>query len=142
MEAKKRKKIVLAYILIVSIISLVISAYIEINKLKPADSCFVSGGCAIVDASAFSDIAGMPLSILGILAFLILALLSAAQIKNPSNTKDKAIFFLLVAMSLFSLYLIFLQFFVIKAVCRYCFIIDLLTLSMAVAFIADIIAGS
>ncbi|MEM2707958.1 MAG: vitamin K epoxide reductase family protein [Candidatus Pacearchaeota archaeon] len=138
---EKRKKIMLTYIFIISIINLFISSYIEINKIKPKDSCFISGSCTIVDVSSFSDIAGIHLSIIGIFAFLILALLSATQIKNPSNLKNKVIFLLLIIISIFSLYLLFLQFFVIKAICKYCLVVDLLSISMLIAFIADIVAN-
>jgi len=134
MKERKNERKVMIYIFIVSIISLLIASYIEFNKAFSVDSCFKEmGGCAIVDASAFSDFGGLPVSIIGILGFLLLTLVSFIQIKKPNEKRGKIIFLLVAAMSIFSLYLIFAQFFIINAVCRYCLIVDFLTLSMFAA---------
>jgi len=128
---EKFGKGILYYVCIVSIINLLISLYIEINKAYRFDSCFREmAGCAIVDASSFSSIAGMPLTIIGMLCFIFLALLSFLQIKKNNKITKNALFFILLFMAIFSLYLLYLQFFVIKEMCRYCLIVDFLTLSM------------
>lgn len=130
-KANKIEKAVLIYILVISVINLFVASYIEINKVLAIDSCFKGmAGCAVVDASAFSDIAGLPLSIIGILAFLVIAILALAQIKKPSEKRKKLLGLLILLAAIFSLYLIFLQAFIIKAFCRYCLFVDLLTLSM------------
>ena len=124
------------YIFIISILCFFVASYIELNKHFAIDSCFTGvSGCAIVDRSSFSDFAGLPVSILGILGFLALALLSFIQYKNPSKKRKKIIFTLITIMSLFALYLIFAQLFLIKAICKYCLIVDFLTLTMLVAIV-------
>lgn len=131
----KERKIML-YIIIISFLCFVIASYIEINKYFAIDSCFTSiSGCAIVDRSSFSDFAGLAISVIGIVGFLTLSLLSFIQYKNPNKTRKKIIFTLIVIMSLFALYLIFAQLFLIKAICKYCLVVDFLTLTMLVAIL-------
>ncbi len=135
MEEKLRKGI-LYYIIIVSLINFLISFYIEINRNFRFDSCFKGmAGCAIVDASSFSSIVGLPLTIIGMLCFIFLILLGSLQIKKENKTIKNITFLILLFMAIFSLYLLYLQFFVIKEICRYCLIVDVLTLSMFVAFL-------
>jgi len=136
-KIKTTERIVLIYIFVISIVNLLIASYIELNKAFTVDPCFREmAGCAIVDASAFSDIAGLPLTIIGIFAFFMIALLSFSQIKNPTTKKKRIMFFILLAATLFSVYLILAQVFIIKAICKYCLVIDLLTISMFLTFLA------
>lgn len=122
---------ILYYVTAISIINFLISFYIELNRVFRFDSCFKGmAACAVVDASSFSSFVGLPLTILGMLCFIFLALLGILQTKKKTNLIKNITLLLLFFMALFSLYLLYLQFFVIKEVCRYCLIVDFLTLSM------------
>lgn len=138
-EAKesKMRKAILFYILVVSIISLFIAVYIELNKTYRFDPCFQEMvGCAIVTASSFSQIVGIPLSIIGIIAYIILIFLCLIHIKKNDETSKKVLFVFLLAMFLFSLYLIYAQVFVIHSICKYCLVVDLLTISMFFTYLS------
>lgn len=129
------KKSIALYICIASFIAMILSIYITINQFSPIDSCFQAGGCAIVDASRFSRINIIPLSIVGIFIFIFIFLLLLWQMKKPTKNKENIISVVLILTSFFALYLIYLQFFVINAICQYCLIIDFLVLTMLIAWL-------
>ena len=81
--------------------------------------CSLTGGCETVLSSQYADIYGIPISLIGML-FYATALILAVNIYY-GNTK--AFNFLLVISSIafiVSIVLVYIQFFVIEAVCVYC----------------------
>lgn len=90
--------------------------YARANKLIP---CGLSGGCNIVLHSSFSSIAGVPVSLFGVIFYFSVLILSLYWIIEHEH----AIGVLLALTSLAflaSLYLIYLQAYVIGAWCQYC----------------------
>src|SRR3989344_2729794 len=81
--------------------------------------CSLTGGCETVLSSQYADIYGIPISLVGML-FYATALILAVNILDG---KAKALDFLLVISSvgfIVSLVLVYIQFFVIEAICVYC----------------------
>ena len=101
-----------------------VSAYLWLYKLGRIGtlSCG-SGGCETVQLSPYSRFAGIEVAAIGLGGYVVLlglALLSLA----PRNARSVGLINLLVGLSgvavAFTLYLKYLEFFVIKAVCRWC----------------------
>lgn len=95
-----------------------VSAYLTWSHLSGAAPVCVGGsaGCETVQASRYSEVLGVPVALLGLLAYA--ALLLSATIRG----ERAAVFGLFVALvgTLYSAYLTYLELFVIRAICQWC----------------------
>ena len=99
--------------------------YLWIYKISNNDKmCLGSGDCATVNYSPYSEIYGIPVALLGLLAYLaILAILFLEPTRKLfGKIGVYAVFGLSLVGVLFSAYLTFLEFYVINAVCPFCII--------------------
>ncbi|MBI4301050.1 MAG: vitamin K epoxide reductase family protein [Chloroflexi bacterium] len=80
--------------------------------------CPAGSGCDIVRASPHSRFIGIPIPLIGVAGYSLILLLGLW----PRNSKEKSLSLYLLALAgfTFALYLTYLEFFVIKAVCPYC----------------------
>ena len=106
-----------------AIIGLLVSVYMTIFKITSNDSmCIGSKDCSVVNDSRYSEIYGIPVAVVGALGYAaILAVLLLER--NPGFFKQNGtmlLFGLSLTGFLFTLYLIFLEIFLIKAYCPFC----------------------
>lgn len=78
--------------------------------------CVAGGGCETVQESEYAEIAGVPVALLGLGAYVVLL----GLLLWDSVTARLAAAMLALVGLLFSLYLLALQLFVIDAVCVWC----------------------
>jgi uncharacterized membrane protein len=86
-------------------------------------ACGGSQDCDIVQQSVYSEIAGVPIALLGLLAYAALLALTLWRGRAPDAMEEYlplAIFGISLAGVLYSAYLTYLELFVIYAVCRWC----------------------
>jgi uncharacterized membrane protein len=111
-------------IIVASVIGLLDSIYLAYVKLFNAEIYCTPGlgRCDVVNASQWSTLWGIPLGIYGIFGFATLFLL--ASFGNKSKMLALYTEMLIFAISLvgfmFSLYLTYIEAFVLKAVCQWC----------------------
>ncbi len=122
-----------------AIIGLLVSIYMTIYKLTANDAmCLGSGDCSTVNASRYSEIYGIPLALLGVGGFL--AILFVHFMENRSRFFDEQGTLMVFGMSLFgfvfSLYLTYLELYVIHAVCPFCVVS---AVAITIVFIIGII---
>src|SRR5689334_8876805 len=123
---------------LLALLGLFDAAYLALERLlgNGAIFCPTGGGCTTVQSSAYSALLGVPVAYIGVAGYaLLLALgllsLSADQLGGLSLPA-----LLLAAASgglLFSLYLSYLQLFVIGAICFWCALSALIELGIWVA---------
>ncbi|QIN84560.1 vitamin K epoxide reductase [Rubrobacter tropicus] len=103
---------------LLALAGILISAYLTWGHLRgTVPVCVGDGsGCETVQTSRYSEILGVPVAALGLLAYAGL-LLSAA-----TRGERAVLFGLFVALigTLFSAYLTWLELFVIRAICQWC----------------------
>jgi uncharacterized membrane protein len=105
----------------VSVLGFSDAAYLAAKYLQGvAPPCTVLSGCETVTLSAYAEIAGIPVSLLGALYYAGLFLLSLIAWET-----GKRFFFFLATRAtiigfLMSLYFVFLQLVVLRAFCAYC----------------------
>ena len=98
-----------------------ISAYlVEVHYAGGPIACFAGGGCETVQKSAYSQLGGVPLAVLGLAAYLAVA---AAQLWRGEEGATVS-FGLGVAVVTFATYLIVVQAVVVDAVCAWCMTTD------------------
>ncbi len=111
-------------ILILIIANIFLSSYLVYQDITKIDGfCLTGQGCKIVQTSEYSSLFGIKLAYLG-LSFFILSLVIYLL---TLNNKIKKKYFLAISSisALFALYFLFLQFFIIKALCSTCLAIDI-----------------
>jgi uncharacterized membrane protein len=109
---------------LLSLTGLFISAYLYLYKIGKIGSLACgTGGCETVQWSPWSRVAGIEVSLVGVLGYASLLVLCLAAIQpNMVHRREPAL--LLAVLSgiavLFTLYLTYLELFVIHAICRWC----------------------
>ncbi len=128
---KKIARTILAF----SIIGLLISIYSFLHNqgFAPGEFCTLSDtvNCDIVNKGPFSQIFGVPVSLIGVIGYLFLAIASCMKIREPQD-RGITTFLLLASFSglLFSLYLSSLEAFILHAWCVLCLSSQLLILAI------------
>ena len=111
-------------LLIIFIISLISSIIILSTIYGNSSFCEPSGGCNSVQNSKYGYLFGMSNSIYGIFIFLILSILTFSQMQKPKENKQLLIDSAVILGFIIAIYFIYLQIFVIKALCKYCLVVD------------------
>jgi uncharacterized membrane protein len=117
---------------VIALFGLADSIYLTIHHLSGEQvPCSVTGGCETVLTSSYAEIGGVPLAAFGIAAYFLA--FSLAILAAFGNRKMWFIFGLQVSlMAAFSLWLFYLQAFVIKAFCQFCLLSAITTLTLFV----------
>lgn len=118
---KKTKYILLIAIFFLSFVASAVLSFIPAEKACGG----VQTTCYIVQTSEYEKTLGLNNSYFGLIAFPILLILTFSHIKKPKTYKKRMIFFGVLGGVLFAIYFLYLQFFIIKALCRYCMVVDI-----------------
>lgn len=101
----------------VAVAGLAVSGYLTAVRAAGEDAaCVVGGGCQTVQESEYSELAGIPVAVLGLLAYG--ALLVAALLPGPLG-RALGLFTALVGVG-FSAWLTYAELVLIEAVCAWC----------------------
>lgn len=84
--------------------------------------CTIFNGCETVLTSSYSVISGIPVALLGVFYYLTVFILLAYAIDTQKGVCAKLAMSLTPFGFLASLYFVYLQIFVIKAICLYCMV--------------------
>jgi uncharacterized membrane protein len=99
------------------------ATYLLIYKLSGNNNmCLGNGGCHDVNFSSYSEIGGIPVSVYGLFAFLAIAAIHLLEprYKIVKENGSLAIFGISLAGVAFSVYLTWLEIYVIHAICPFC----------------------
>jgi uncharacterized membrane protein len=105
---------------VVALAGLIDAIYLTVNHYTGEKvPCSVTGGCETVLSSKFAEIGGVPLALFGVLAyFTVFSLATLAAFGD--NRMWKILSVVVALMAIFSLWLVYLQAFVIGAFCQFC----------------------
>ncbi len=116
------------------------SLYLAILKLTNNQTMCLqaNSGCWTVNNSEYSSVYGIPVSIIGLVAYgLLIVLVSPVKIFGLSSTlKNQVTFGITFVGFIFSIYLTYLEIAVIKSVCLFCVISAVM---MTVLFISTLL---
>ncbi|MCR4334794.1 MAG: vitamin K epoxide reductase family protein [Patescibacteria group bacterium] len=109
------------YFLILSFLGFIDASYLSIEHfLGKIPPCSLVKGCEIVTTSSYSVIAGVPVALMGAIYYLIIFLCSVALITNPKVLFYRIIKILIPIGFISSLYFVYVQIEILKAICLYC----------------------
>jgi uncharacterized membrane protein len=115
---------------VLAILGTIDAIYLLIFKLTGNNHmCLGSGGCHNVNFSPYSEIYGIPVSAFGILAYLAILgiLFLETRLKLVKENGPLAIFGISLVGVAFSMYLTYLEIYVIHAICPFCVTSAILT---------------
>jgi uncharacterized membrane protein len=126
-------------VIVFGLIGLVDSVYLAWIKLT--DSLAVCGGignCESVNSSRFAEIGGIPIALIGAVGYLAILVVLVLDDRKPvwRDGLRLTLFGFTLTGTLFSLYLTYLEVFVLRAICPYCV---LSAVAMAVLFFEAIL---
>ena len=110
-------------IIIISLIGILDSTYLAVEHYTGGSIvCVISSGCNEVATSEYSTIRGVPLALFGVIFYFSIFISSVLYLDMRKKKILKWLISLSVIGFLFSLYFVYLQLFVIKAICFYCMV--------------------
>ncbi len=116
-----------AALVVVSVAGLAIAAYLTYVHYRPAALiCTSGGGCETVQASQYAVLAGVPVAVLGLVAW---ATALALTVWNSELARTLTVALALAALA-FAAYLVVLQLVVIDAICLWCMANDVVLLPL------------
>jgi uncharacterized membrane protein len=129
-EARRRRVsegVLRALLAALAVAGLLVSAYLTWTHLRGVVPVCVGGssGCETVQTSRYSEVLGVPVAALGLLAY---AGLLASALMRGGLWAALGLFVALVGV-LYSAYLTWIELFVIRAVCQWCVVSALLMLA-------------
>ncbi|MBI4235383.1 vitamin K epoxide reductase family protein [Candidatus Peregrinibacteria bacterium] len=144
-------------IIALSFVGLLDATYLTVSHYSGAQlSCSLTTGCNTVTTSIYSQIFGIPVALLGLIFYFTVLFLSllyfdlqkpdAPGIPASGMAKGKAILKIIAPLSglafLSSAYFMYVQFFVIKALCQYCILSALLSTTIFILSLVCLAAAS
>ncbi len=120
---------------LVSLIGLADAIYLTVEHLSGRSvKCTIVQGCSEVLSSSYATLNGMPLAGFGAVSYFVVFSASTLAAFGYKGAGKFALFFS-GFMFLFTLWLIYLQAFVIKAFCQFCLLSALVTTVMTVLLV-------
>lgn len=125
--------------MILVVIGLIVSIYMTIYKATSNDAlCLGSGDCSTVNASRYSEVYGIPVASVGIAGYLAILLVHWYERRDEFFEKNGPLLIFGMALTgfLFTVYLIYVEFAILKALCPFCLASQT---AMTIIFIISII---
>jgi uncharacterized membrane protein len=119
----------------VAAIGLADSGYLTVKHLR-GDYVRCDTDCSAVLGSKYAEVAGVPLAEIGAVAYitvLVAAVLAAIGLRGARSV----VALMAIPMALTSLWLVYLQAFVIHAFCKYCLLSAAVCITLAVLVLTD-----
>jgi uncharacterized membrane protein len=116
----RTKKIILSAMFVLALLGFVDATFLTIKHLSGEVPPCVLQGCQVVTTSKYSEIANVPIALLGMINYFVIMLASVLGITTRKEIIKKFLAWYVSAGFIFSLYLISLQYFILGAWCVYC----------------------
>lgn len=115
---------------VVALVGLADAIYLTVQHLSGVGvQCTVLHGCEQVLNSEYAKIGDVPLALLGAIAYF--TVFSLATLATFDNARAwQALSVIIVLMSLFTAWLLYLQAYVIKAFCQFCLLSAIVTFTL------------
>ena len=138
------RRIEAAY-LILAVSGIVVSAFLASFHLsgQAAETfCTGAGGCGTVNESTYSAVLGVPIAFIGLISYAAIAVMAILAMRGWEYREwvPLAVFGISLSGSLYSLYLTYLELFVIHAICPWCVASAVIMFALLAISSADLLA--
>jgi uncharacterized membrane protein len=127
---------------ILAIIGLLVSIYMTVYKVTSDDAlCLGSGDCSTVNASRYSEVYGIPVATIGIAGYFAILLVHWYERRDSFFQKNGALIVFGMALTgfLFTVYLIYIEFAILRALCPFCLVSQIAMTGIFVISVARLI---
>jgi uncharacterized membrane protein len=114
-----------------------IAGYLTYARFTHTAVACATGGCEIVQSSDYAELAGIPVALLGLAAYVFL-LSTAFSSADLARVAGAAV---AVAGAAFSAYLVYVQIAVIDAICQWCIASDVVMVLTACACVGRVLGA-
>lgn len=130
------KKRILVILIAIFLINFSLSLYIGIkdSQVLPICGINIASSCNQVTESSYSTFLGIKNTLIRIIIFPLLAIYFLYYYLTKKKYLKNLGIIILSFSTIYALRLLFIQFFVLKEICRYCLIIDTLTIASLIIF--------
>src|SRR6476646_12303655 len=129
-SASKRGTLLYILIAVLSLFGLADAIYLTIEHITGQSvRCTIIAGCSEVLSSSYAVVGGYPLASIGALAYFTVFSLAILALFGY-RIAGQLLILLVLAMCLVSLWLIYLQAFVIHAFCQFCLLSAIITFTL------------
>jgi uncharacterized membrane protein len=121
------------------VLGLLVSIYMTVYKLTSNESmCFGSGDCHTVNTSVFSAVNGIPVAVIGVFGYAVILAALYLETRNRFFKENSSLMIFGMALTgfIFTLWLIYVEIVLIKALCPFCVTSQV---SMTIIFILAVI---
>jgi uncharacterized membrane protein len=104
-------------------LGLLVSIYMTIYKVTSNNSmCLGSGDCSTVNASKYSEVNGIPVALIGVLGYAAILAVHYFENRNRFFKQNGTLIIFGMALTgfLFTLWLIYVEVAILKALCPFC----------------------
>jgi len=105
------------------ILGLLVSIYMTIYKITSNNAmCLGSGDCSTVNASRYSEVYGIPVAVFGVLGYAAILATLFFETRNTFFKQNSTLMIFGMALTgfLFTLWLIYVEVALLKALCPFC----------------------
>lgn len=109
--------------IVLAVIGILVSTYMWIYKVTSDNRmCLGSGDCATVNQSVYSELYGIPLGAVGVAGYASILVLHLLEKRNDFLRQNGLLLIFGLALTgfLFTLYLVYVEFAILKALCPFC----------------------
>jgi uncharacterized membrane protein len=139
-EGSSRLRVFDVCLALLALVGLADAVYLTVEHLTGASmQCSITHGCAEVLGSKFATVGGFPLASLGALAYFTVFSLATLAAFGYAGAR-RLVAPLVVVMFLFTLWLLYLQAFVIHAFCQYCLLSATTTTLLTIVAVLQLLA--
>ena len=106
-----------------AVLGLLVSIYMTIYKVTSNNSmCLGSGDCSTVNASKYSEVNGIPVAVIGVLGYAAILAVHYFENRNRFFKQNGTLIIFGMALTgfLFTLWLIYVEVAILKALCPFC----------------------
>jgi len=106
-----------------AVLGLLVSIYMTIYKILNADAmCLGSGDCSTVNASSYSEVNGIPVAVFGVIGYAAILAVHFLEKRNRFFKQNGTLLIFGMALTgfLFTLWLIYVEVAILKALCPFC----------------------
>ena len=114
-----------------------VAAYLTYARYAETTIVCTTGGCEAVQGSAYAELLGVPVAVLGLIAYVLLLGTSFFTLELARLAGAVVA----VSGALFAAYLLFAQLFLIDAICQWCVASDVLIGLLAIACVLRLRSG-
>jgi uncharacterized membrane protein len=131
----EKQRIVMLVVAMVAVIGLADSGYLTVKHLR-GDYVRCDDDCSAVLGSKYADVAGVPLAAIGAIAYFAVFVAAALAAIGHMGAR-RVVALIAIPMAVTSLWLVYLQAFIIHSFCRYCLLSAAACITLAVLVLIE-----